>query len=435
MDNNQIAAFNALCGLSGDNAIRAPVAAIAAAANQAAVPAVAQRTLLEIRNAIVAVDYERNENAEAYQLRVNFGIACNQGVFDLAVAEQMIFKRLVIQSANIGVFSGDVLTPNVFVMAQLLSAARMFNAGAGSATMKPAEFKASYQAMAMAELLGPYIPAEWQDTEGNTRLAIIRAVTTLMTLGEDVSAELPPFNEWYHELLGVGPLNAGEAIRNMTINQAMVVLEAMAVKTEVRLSWMNRQSCIANMILSASKRGNLTQDLATKVITGCRTEMSGLVVTVNIMACEKFYSRYCRYITETNAAPLFRRLLTLLPESLTTLRNVVIRSAGNGMTTYLMIIRAMKEYPDFPWAVARSIAAGEFVNLEIAMRTIGNNAYFGYSQNIGAAAASKFKCLGYLSIQLCIEVGCDGPLSNYLGKPESVPRTNEATSASKAFHS
>lgn len=111
------------------------------------------------------VDYELPANAAIRVERDNFGMACNRAVFDLAFSEQIIFKRLVIQSANIGVFSGDAISPNVFMMAQLLSAARIFNAGAGPATMKPIEFKvASYQAMALAELLGPYTPVEWRGT-------------------------------------------------------------------------------------------------------------------------------------------------------------------------------------------------------------------------------------------------------------------------------
>lgn len=153
-------ALNARFGLSGANALRAHVPAVEADPDNdvAAVEEVAAVTLLSMRTAIQEVNYAHVDNEVIRNNRTAYGPACNATVFNAAFYENPVFQTFVIFNCGISPFSRTMDTELVFKMAQLLSAARIHNSGARP--MKETEFVASYQALALGELLGSFVPSK-----------------------------------------------------------------------------------------------------------------------------------------------------------------------------------------------------------------------------------------------------------------------------------
>lgn len=421
-------ALNARFGLSGANALRAATPAIAADPNNgvAAVAAAPAVTLRSLRARTEELDYAADINVAVGNIRNTYGPACNITVFNAAFYENPVFQTFVIYNCGVAPFSRAMETELVFKMAQLLSAARIHNSGARP--MKETEFVASYQALALGELLGPFIPAEKRVPQANARERIIRAVRSLIEDAEMISGRIPEFADWYDDALGIpapaegdGAQNGQYLIEGMTIQTAMVILEAMASVLATHKNWQDRLGCISMMLVATAKKGTMTQELAQKVENACKDELKGARIVINPATCAAFYGRYCTGINETNAAQYFRYLHQLIPERIVSLRNVIVRAAGSGLTTYMTILRAMNEYQDFSWAVLRAVVPNDFGNLEAAIQAVGGNAFFGYAANAGAAAASKFRSLAYASFQLCIIIGGDTKLRDYMGKPTVVP--------------
>lgn len=260
------------------------------------------------------------------------------------------------------------------------------------------------------------------------RERIIRAVKSLIEDAEMISGRIPEYADWYDDALGlarpeqgVPPQNGQYLIEDMTIHTAMVILEAMAAVLMTHKSWQDRLGCIAMMIVATAKKGTMTPELALKVESACKDELKGARIVINTATCAAFYGRYCAGINENNAAEYFRYLHQLIPERIVSLRNVIVRAAGSGLTTYMTILRAMNEFPDFNWAILRAVLPSDFGNLEAAIEAVGGNAFFGFAANAGAAAASKFRSLAYASFQLCIIIGGDAKLRDYMGRPSVVP--------------
>jgi regulation of enolase protein 1 (concanavalin A-like superfamily) len=59
-----------------------------------------------------------------------------------------------------------------------------------------------------------------------------------------------------------------------------------------------------------------------------------------------------------------------------------------------------------------------------AVILVGDNQYYGFNRNVGNAASANFKSLGYISLQLRIEIDYDEILANYRGAPDQVPMKN-----------
>lgn len=421
-------ALNARFGLSGNNALRPHVPAVEAdpARRRERVEEVQAVTLLSLRSAIEELDYTQADNEVASNNRTTYGPACNASVFNAAFYENPVFQTFVIFNCGVSPFSRTMETELVFKMAQLLSAARIHNSGARP--VKENEFVASYQALALGELLGPFIPAEKRVDRAAARERIIRAVKSLIEDAETISGRIPEYADWFDVALGlprpaqgVDAQNGQYLIPDMTIETAMVILEAMASVLATHKSWQDRLGCIAMMIVATAKKGTMTPELASKVENACKDELKGARVIINTATCAAFYGRYCSGINENNAAAYFRYLHQLIPDRIVSLRNVVVRAAGSGLTTYMTILRAMTEFPDFNWPVLRALLPSDFGNLEAAINAVGGNAFFGFAANAGAAAAAKFRSLAYASFQLCIIIGGDSKLKDYMGRPSVVP--------------
>lgn len=154
---------------------------------------------------------------------------------------------------------------------------------------------------------------------------------------------------------------------------------------------------------------------------GVRDATSAASVNLGPATLKRFFTIYCSHIDATNAGQLFAHFQALNPDNIIALRNLVIQAAGSGLTTYMVILRAMTDFPDFNWARLMNIVGPEFRKLDLAVTAVAGNVYFGLNHQMAAASAKNFPNLAYASFQLCIRAGGDNPLRRYGGMPTVIP--------------
>lgn len=371
-------------------------------------------TALALRSAINPDPIpEADQNA-----RQTFGCASNATVMQLFLKVAPIMNQFCVYNCNAGVFSGRFNHLSVIKMTQLLSAIRLINAGAIQDLNR--DGIALLQAYAMAELFGPYIPAESRLEEANARRAIIDAVHHQLHAEERLVGE-----DWFHVDLGLGDSEAAVRLiarENMTINQALVILEAWSATLETSREWLNGISMLTCLYTSLAKQGSLTQKAATKIVTGVKTDHPGYEVFLPERTVRVFYNHFARLVTDENAQAMFTHYTAIIPQTSVRILTLIEQAADSGMTVFTIIRRALNEHQDWQyWRQAIDRFPVDFTRFVVALQTVGQNRYFGFRRNLGVVAANNFKSLGYLSQQILIHLGGDDPLGKYMGLRGTIP--------------
>lgn len=388
-----------------------------AADPEAGVAAVNAVSLLSVRAATVQIPFDDDAHPTPDQTRRIYGPASNAAFYQAAFREDTTYRRMVVYNAHAGLFGTELAADLTGRMIQVLCYTRLVRAGvlAPNANLAAAQ----YQAMAMAEMLGPFVPADWREPQAGARGIIISAVSHIVT-NPDIFPALPQPEEWFHPALGLGANIDAIAVNQLNIHQALVILEAIAQAVPPGRLWLTNTDIVCITACALGKRGTITQELVDKVVANVQEQLH-VRIPLSVQGVKVFWDRYCQNITSENAAGLFDRIVHFVPDRAITIRNILVRAQGGGLTTYLTIQRAIAEYSDFPWDRIYSMARLDFENYAAAMVAIGANVYFGFNRQATVAAASKFRVLAFTSFQLCIRAGGDQPLRGYAGQPAQVP--------------
>jgi hypothetical protein len=377
--------------------------------------AIAGDSILALREAHQAEAVAVNQEAN----RANYGPASNMQFLQVFLAQDILLRQFCVYNCNAGLFAGNLAHPNIPKMVQLLSYARFHQRAL--LPDNQAEQYATYQSYAMAELFGPHIGDDRRLNEADSRAAIIAAVHYLLN---NNNIDRPEDAEWFTPRLGLGAAVADVrdiAANAMTIHQALVILEAMAISLLTGNQWLNGISIITTVFASLAKRGTISARGITKIINGVRQDFPGNTVILSGRTAGRFYQQFANLVTAENAQALFAHYTAITPAAAIRLAAVITQASGSGLTTYYTIRRAFSLFPDFPWEQAVARFAADFTAYTAAANLIGANMYYGFNRNIAGAAAANFKSLAYLSFQLCIQAGHDEALANYRGMPTVVP--------------
>lgn len=133
--------------------------------------------------------------------KATYGSLSNRNLFNNVFAIEPVFKQFVISGCNTGVFAGQPSHVNCVKMIQLICMARLRlrNALTGQAVAR----QALYQAMAMGEAMGPFIPDDWKMNQEDSQAEIVRAARWLISEDGMASINLAPEDWFDHKLLGL----------------------------------------------------------------------------------------------------------------------------------------------------------------------------------------------------------------------------------------
>lgn len=158
-----------------------------------------------------------------------------------------------------------------------------------------------------------------------------------------------------------------------------------------------------------------------KLNDGMATDLGMRNVPLSSSAMKTFFQMYGALINEETIENIINRWINLTPQTAVRVRTTLTQARGSGLTTYITIGKAMKKYPDFNWGTVSEMYPEDWNNFTNATQVIGDNAWYGFSKNLGQVAATKYRILGYIAKELFVKVGGDQPLSRYQGWTNSIP--------------
>jgi len=139
----------------------------------------------------------------------------------------------------------------------------------------------------------------------------------------------------------------------------------------------------------------------------------GVNITLSQAALNALYKGYMQGMNETNAQEVLSNLNALIPNVALRLKLTLQQAAGSRLTLYVIIGRAYTKYSTFPWGNA--LTGGEFLSWEAARNIVGNNLYYGFKRDMGAARSTLYKSIGYVAWELLVKINGERTLLRYAG--------------------
>jgi hypothetical protein len=177
---------------------------------------------------------------------------------------------------------------------------------------------------------------------------------------------------------------------------------------------------LATVCVSCAKQGQITNAFADKIMRGVEDE-TGYEIQIDADVVRVLYQHFGKDFTDLTAPLAFNRWTEMLPESALRLRLTIEQITFSRLTVYKVVEEACQTFPDFPWPLMNKLLPGEISRFTIAARLIDGNPYYGFKKNVGEAASTRYKYLGWVAKELLVRGAGKGTLSNYQGWPRTVP--------------
>lgn len=91
------------------------------------------------------------------------------------------------------------------------------------------------------------------------------------------------------------------------------------------------------------------------------------------------------------------------------------------MTNYRNIQEARNRFRDFNWPACAIRFGAEFANYAAAERPVGDNPFYGYNRDLGAAKSTLYPNLSYTAWALLTRVGGERSLNDFQGTNRNTP--------------
>lgn len=172
---------------------------------------------------------------------------------------------------------------------------------------------------------------------------------------------------------------------------------------------------LTSVLVSVSKRGQMSTDYSNKIREGIRADFGDNNITFNERPCEIFWKTYGVAINDRVIEQVVNRWIAATPESAVRLRTTLQQAKYQGLTVYCMIGKAIRKFQQFKWGVVQRMFAAEWTNYQAALTAVGNNAWYGYRKDLGAAKSTNFPSLAWIAKNLLNRVGGDANIMRYRG--------------------
>jgi len=173
---------------------------------------------------------------------------------------------------------------------------------------------------------------------------------------------------------------------------------------------------IMHLIVAISKRGEVTREKGRKIFRELSKAMDRDYDFDDEVLTQCWRVAEPR-VNATNAAATIEALTTFVgagPEVLR-LRLTLQQSEQAGLTSIILIRRALIGHPKFAWAKLAQMFPNEAAAVVAAFEQIANNPYYGYSANLNNARATKYKNITWVCKTLLISLDGDTTLNGYRG--------------------
>uniref|UniRef100_A0AAT9JPY5 Nucleocapsid protein n=1 Tax=Nasutitermes takasagoensis chuvirus 1 TaxID=3133479 RepID=A0AAT9JPY5_9VIRU len=387
-------------------------------------------------------DYQHrvtNRSRALHQLRC-FGIGDNRTNYQRWLEESPVYRKLIFEKVNIPPFTGPiVIDPRAAAAVYFYSIGRLLD--------QKLDLPGLRRALACAEFLMPMINEALIVPEQEAQAILVSSVRALLrnsrkmnqeirnlavlwtaatTIQEDENA-YPLEGLWDNDdtICPFGPHNPLPDTLDMTEDRLARITprEAMIYLLFLASHYPNTAlpvEMLATVYVACAKQGQITGGFSEKIENGVQTEL-GIRIDIDSETVNLLYTHFGKNFDETTAEPAFNRWQAMLPDSALRLRLTIEQITFSRLTVYKVIEEAVNMFFDFPWPLMNKLLPGELPNYVIAANLIDGNPYYGFRKNIGEAASTRYKNLGWVAKELLIKGAGKGTLANYQGWPRNVP--------------
>lgn len=168
--------------------------------------------------------------------------------------------------------------------------------------------------------------------------------------------------------------------------------------------------------IAFAKRGQIVDDKLARVNEHFKDEV-GFDLNLNVEHVRMVYRAIGSFVTADNARTMFTLLSAGTSKQSLRLQLLIDQASSSGLTAYLNIINAMKEFHDFPWDRVSRLYPRDFAAFGEALQTVGGNLYYRFNADLGVARSTRFKNLAFVATKLLIKHRAEkyGALKNYKG--------------------
>lgn len=199
---------------------------------------------------------------------------------------------------------------------------------------------------------------------------------------------------------------------------------ALALSTEIY--------CLA--YISIAKQGNITGNKLTS-ICGAITEETGRMIVITIEEVKSFSSSFKPFINANNAHAVCEGLRVGLENFSLRLCITMQQATRSGMTSYWMVWEALTLCTDFDWISVTELIPQDFRSYSHAVVRVGNNPYYGFNSDLGAAKQTNYMSLSWVASKVLMKN--DPPtysaLSRYRGLPTAPKKHDELQELIEAY--
>lgn len=203
-------------------------------------------------------------------------------------------------------------------------------------------------------------------------------------------------------------------LSRLTLNACGLIF-ALAGRCYIGATRVLSQSII-HYIVAISKHGEITREKGRKIFRELSRAMDK-----EYDFDEEIFTQCWRVagprVNAQNASATIQALTGFIgngPEVLR-LRLTLQQSEQSGLTSIVLIRRALIGHPKFAWAKLAQLFPTEATAVTAAFEQIGNNPYYGYSANLNNARATKYQNITWVCKTLLIDLDGDTTLRNYRG--------------------
>lgn len=176
----------------------------------------------------------------------------------------------------------------------------------------------------------------------------------------------------------------------------------------------SRLEMLVNVIVSVCKTGTVSARFITKVVNSVELELHQ-DIEMNSKFISRFYSTFVRQITPAAAREFFTRIGGWIPQVAMRVSLIVTQAAEHGITSLMLITRALAAYPTFNWALVDVTRPGEMARVNLALLVWNGDEYAGFTRNMGNLSATKYKLATYTAKELLRRIGGETTLRQYKG--------------------
>jgi len=173
---------------------------------------------------------------------------------------------------------------------------------------------------------------------------------------------------------------------------------------------------IIHFVVAISKHGEITREKGRKIFKELSKTMDK-----DFDYDEEIFNQCWRVagprVNEQNASPTIQALTGFIGEGqeVLRLRLTLQQSEQAGLTSIVLIRRALIGHRKFAWAKLAQMFPNEATAVTEAFEQIANNPYYGFSPNLNNAKSTKYQNITWVCKTLLIEIDGDSTLRNYRG--------------------